>query len=121
MAGFSLLRSLAVLSLFCSGAFTQTTTPTQTWTVPTPGATCKSGLANQNDPAGSYTDQAGMLWQIQCNQQSTGGRIDQAYAGGLGVRGCFQGCERRIGCTAIGYNGDDTGVFVQGPLLIDIC
>ncbi|KAI6823474.1 hypothetical protein KC340_g11758 [Hortaea werneckii] len=110
MAGLSLLRSLAVLSLFCGGAFTQTTTPTQTWTVPTAGATCKSGLANQNDPAGVYTDQGGMQWQIQCNQQSTGGRIDQAYAGGLGVQGCFQGCERRIGCTAIGYNGTDTAL-----------
>ncbi|KAI7445327.1 hypothetical protein KC336_g1407 [Hortaea werneckii] len=70
MAGPSLLRSLAVLSFSCGGAFTQTTTPTQTWTVPTAGATCKSGLANQNDPAGVYTDQAGMQWQIQCNQQT---------------------------------------------------
>ncbi|RMZ22213.1 hypothetical protein D0859_13773 [Hortaea werneckii] len=58
-------EALAVLSFSCGGAFTQTTTPTQTWTVPTAGATCKSGLANQNDPAGVYTDQAGMQWQIQ--------------------------------------------------------
>ncbi|KAI7048937.1 hypothetical protein KC327_g1276 [Hortaea werneckii] len=79
MAGPSLLRSLAVLSFSCGGAFTQTTTPTQTWTVPTAGATCKSGLANQNDPAGVYTDQAGMQWQIQCNQQTLAAGNETCY------------------------------------------
>lgn len=111
LAASSSSSTTAVPSSSTSTRTTQTSSaPSQCWN-PTP--TCSAGLSNiANNPSdlgGRYYDPAySALWNVQCAQGSS----NTAYFGswttnGQGIYGCWKGCQKRIGCTAISF--DSTG------------
>ncbi|KAI7320186.1 putative ferulic acid esterase, partial [Hortaea werneckii] len=117
LAASSSSSTTAVPSSSTSTRTTQTSSaPSQCWN-PTP--TCSAGLSNiANNPSdlgGRYYDPAySALWNVQCAQGSS----NTAYFGswttnGQGIYGCWKGCQKRIGCTAISF--DSTGFQQTSP------
>lgn len=90
-----------------AGVYAQTSTPTQSWT---PAATCSSGLPTPSSLGGTYTDNFGALWNVECAQDNTGAVYDPAEGtNGQGMYACFRGCNSRPGCTAFSYIGSVSG------------
>lgn len=86
---------------------TSTTPAEQSWT---PGfANCTNGLPNPATPSGAFTDVNGAVYNIECNQDSSGAYYNAGDASNQGFAACFNGCDERPGCTGFSYQGSVTG------------
>jgi len=104
MARLSLWRSMAALAL--SAVVVRAQNPAQTWSAGQ--ATCSNGLANPaaQPPGGTFIDQFGANYSVECAQDSTGFVYDANQGtNGQGVYACFQGCDKRPGCVGFYYQG----------------
>ena len=82
--------------------------PSNTWA---PAPTCSNGLSpSPVTLQGTYLDQFGANWNVECAQDSDG-FVYESNSGtnGQGIYACFQGCDKRPGCTAFQYTGTVTG------------
>ncbi|KAK6396992.1 hypothetical protein LTR65_007491 [Meristemomyces frigidus] len=104
----SFWRRLAALAVSATAVYAQTSTPSRTWTGGV--ATCTNGLATPSSPGGTYSDNYGALWNVECGQDLTGAAYTNLGTNNQGIYSCFQNCDRLVGCTAFAYIGTVTGV-----------
>ena len=105
MKRYSFVSGVATLgiSLFS----TANAQASQTWV---PNAQCSAGLPNPSALNGTFTDQFGAFWEVNCAQDSDGFSYDQnSGTNGHGIYACFQGCDKRPSCRAFSYTGTVTG------------
>lgn len=117
MARHSFWRIATFIAISATVAYAQVTTtattastvtPTQTWT---PAATCSNGLPTPASLGGTYNDRYGALWNVECAQDNTGVAYDVKGTNSQGVYACFQGCDKRPGCTAWSFIGSVSGIY----------
>ena len=120
----SLWRGIATLSWMIATIHAQATTPSQTFSAG--AATCSNGLATPaaQPPGGTYTDDYGTLWDVECGSDNSGTTYDPASpvygASGNGpgtdshgMYGCFIGCDRRVNCTGFAFAGSVSGMTTR--------
>lgn len=107
MAGLSLLRSLAVLSLFCGGAFSQTTDPSSPTSSASSGAaTCTSAVSPSGLPTncggraasatfiGVWNDTCGVQYSVYCHAESYPQASDITNA--TSISACMANCDNYV-------------------------